>query len=65
MLSVFSKVTQPFELIGMDLIGKLKTTSTGNQYICVLIDYLTKWTQAYPLICGGSDPVHSKVVLPV
>lgn len=33
----------------MDLIGKLKTTSTGNQYICVLIDYLTKWTQAYPL----------------
>jgi len=33
----------------MDLIGKLAVTSNGNQYICVIIDYLTKWPQAYPL----------------
>lgn len=33
----------------MDLIGKLSLTGDGNQYICVIIDYLTKWPQAYPL----------------
>lgn len=33
----------------MDLIGKLTLTDNGNQYICVIIDYLTKWPQAYPL----------------
>ena len=50
-LSIFCvlKVTQPFELLGMDLIGKLSMTGGGHQYICVIIDYLTKWPQAYPL----------------
>lgn len=43
------QVSKPFELIGMDLIGKLKTTKTGNQYICVMVDYLTKWLQAYAI----------------
>lgn len=33
----------------MDLIGKLTTTDSGNRYICVMIDYLTKWPQAYAL----------------
>lgn len=43
------QVKHPFELIGMDLIGKLKTTKTGHQYVCVMVDYLTKWPQDYPL----------------
>ncbi|XP_026026956.1 uncharacterized protein LOC113024268 isoform X2 [Astatotilapia calliptera] len=42
-------VSQPFELVGMDLIGKLTETNNGHQYICVFIDYFTKWPQAYPL----------------
>ena len=47
----FCKVTQPFELIGMDLIGKLVQTDWGNQYVCVMMtDYLTKWPQAYALL---------------
>jgi len=29
----------------MDLVGKLGTTKSGNQYICVMIDYFTKWTE--------------------
>nr|XP_055055419.1 uncharacterized protein LOC129440231 [Misgurnus anguillicaudatus] len=33
----------------MDLVGKLALTDNGNQYICVIIDYMTKWPQAYPL----------------
>lgn len=33
----------------MDLVGKLATSSGGYQYICVMVDYFTKWPQAYPL----------------
>ncbi|KAF5892476.1 gag-pol fusion, partial [Clarias magur] len=42
-------VNETWELVGMDLIGKLTKTEKGNQYICVLIDYFTKWVEAYPL----------------
>lgn len=44
-----------FELLGMDLIGKL--TLNGNQYICASIDYLTKWPQAYPLKSKSAEEV--------
>lgn len=33
----------------MDLIGKVKTTKSGYQYMYVMMDYRTKWPQAYPL----------------
>lgn len=39
--------TVPLELIGMDLVGKL--SENGHQYICVMVDYCTKWSKAYPL----------------
>ena len=39
-LCCFFQVTHPFELLGME---------SGYQYICVMVDYLTKWPQAYPL----------------
>ncbi|RXN04057.1 gypsy retrotransposon integrase 1-like protein [Labeo rohita] len=42
-------VTEPLELVGMDLIGKLTPTESGYQYICVMVDYFTKWPEAYPL----------------
>ncbi|KAK5890850.1 hypothetical protein CesoFtcFv8_014332 [Champsocephalus esox] len=51
------KVTQPFELIGMDLIGKLAITKNGFQYVCVMIDYMTKWAQAYPLRSKSAEEV--------
>ncbi|RXN15276.1 myosin-1 isoform X3 [Labeo rohita] len=37
-------VTEPLELLGMDLIGKLTPTENGHQYICVMVDYFTKWS---------------------
>ena len=43
------KVSEPFELIGMDLIGPLPETVQGNKYIIVLTEYLTKWVEAKPL----------------
>lgn len=56
------KVTQPFELLGMDLIGKLTRTDSGHQYICVMIDYMTKWPQAYPLKSKSAAEVTNCII---
>lgn len=36
-------------VVAMDLVGPLKTTSNGNQYILTVTDCYTKWTEATPL----------------
>lgn len=56
------KVSQPFELLGMDLIGKLTETKHGHQYICVMIDYFTKWAQAYPLTSKAAKEVTKCII---
>lgn len=39
-------VGQPFDRIGIDLLGPLPKTTRGNRYIVVATDYLTKWPEA-------------------
>ena len=39
----------PFYMIGVDIIGPLKTTSRGNKYILSVIDYYTKYAEAVAL----------------
>ena len=39
----------PFHMIGVDLIGPLKTTRQGNKYILTVIDYYTKYAEAEAL----------------
>ena len=36
----------PFERVGVDIM-KMPLTETGNQYVIVFMDYLTKWVEAY------------------
>jgi transcription initiation factor IIE alpha subunit len=40
------KVGQPFDRIGMDIVGPLPKTKKGNKYIVVATEYLTKWPEA-------------------
>ena len=39
----------PFERIAMDLIPGLPETQNGNKHILVVVDYFSKWVEAYPL----------------
>lgn len=39
----------PFERIGMDLIGPHPRTKKGNQYALVIVDYATRFPEAFPL----------------
>ena len=47
----------PFTRVGLDLVGPLYTTNRGNKYIIVLVDYLTKWVEAEPLMKTESEDV--------
>jgi hypothetical protein len=43
---------QPFEKVGIDLIGPFPLSKSGNRHVIVAVDYLTKWviTKQYPLL---------------
>ncbi|XP_049328588.1 gypsy retrotransposon integrase-like protein 1 [Astyanax mexicanus] len=56
------KTKVPFELVGMDLIGKLVKTEQNHQYICVIIDYCTRWTQAYALKSKSAEEVTQSIL---
>ena len=40
--------TEAWYLLGMDLV-ELKTSRRGNRYILTLIDYYTKWVEAFAI----------------
>ena len=39
----------PFHRVAFDIIGPLKPTVSGNRYVLVMVDYFTKWAEAYAL----------------
>ena len=39
----------PMERIATDILGELPTTKNGNEYILVVSDYYTKWTESFPM----------------
>ena len=43
------QVGAPMERVAVDILGPLPLTSAGNRYICVAMDYFTKWPEAYAL----------------
>jgi hypothetical protein len=40
------RVGEPFDRVGIDIVGPLSITSKGNRYIVVATEYLTKWPEA-------------------
>ncbi|GFS48648.1 retrovirus-related Pol polyprotein from transposon 412 [Trichonephila clavipes] len=42
-------VRAPFERIVFDILGHLPRSSDGNKNILVVMDYFTKWPEAYPI----------------
>ena len=43
------QVGAPMERVAVDIAGPLPLTAAGNRYICVAMDYFTKWPEAYAL----------------
>ncbi len=40
----------PFDHVAFDVIGPLPTTANGNRFILTVIDYFSKWVEAYALL---------------
>ena len=51
----------PGQVLGLDLIGPLITSTQGNKYIMVLIDHYSGWIEAYPLLNKSNEAVWSKL----
>ncbi|KAK3895061.1 hypothetical protein Pcinc_001229 [Petrolisthes cinctipes] len=43
------QVRAPMERVTVDIAGPLPRTDKGNRYICVAMDYFTKWPEAYAI----------------
>ena len=50
-------VGEPFNQIGIDFVGPLPITPSGNKYIIVAMDYLTKWPEAKPVPSATAEQV--------
>ena len=38
----------PWQVVAVDAINKLPKAPNGDQHLCVFVDYLTGWVEAYP-----------------
>ncbi|KAK4322225.1 hypothetical protein Pmani_007023 [Petrolisthes manimaculis] len=43
------QVGAPMEIVTVDFVGLLPPTDKGNRYICVAMNYFTKWPDAYAI----------------
>lgn len=48
---------EPMERLAIDVLGPLPTSEAGNKFILVVMDYFTKWPEAYPLPDQGAVTV--------
>ena len=41
--------TEPMAMTAMDVVGPLPLTTSGNQYILVFTDYMSRFPEAFPM----------------
>lgn len=52
----------PMERVAVDIVGPLRRTSRGNRFICVAMDYFSKWPEAYALPDHEAETVAAVLV---
>jgi len=50
-------VAECFELVAMDILGPFPTTETGNKYVIVFCEYLTRWPEAFAIPDAKAETV--------
>ena len=52
----------PLEKVAADIVGPFPVSKTGNKYILVVMDYFTRWAEAYAIPNQEATTVASKLV---
>ena len=52
----------PFDKIAIDVVTECKTSSSGNRHILTIIDHLTRWPEAFPILDKSADTIVSTFI---
>ena len=50
------------QVVAVDIMGPLPETDDGNKYVLVVVDYFTRWTEAYGIRNQEAATVAKKLV---
>ena len=49
LLQPLPPVSEPWERIGMDIVGELPPSANNDKFLLVIVDYYSRWVEAIPL----------------
>ncbi len=52
----------PFERLGMDVVGPVERSCSGNRFMLVITDYATRYPEVFPLRSGKAKSVATSLV---
>ena len=53
---------RPFDKIAIDLVTECETSTSGNKHILTIIDHLTGWLEAFPILDKSADTIVSTFI---
>ena len=53
---------RPFDKIVIDLVMECEASTSGNKHILTIIDHLTEWPEAFPILDKSSDTIVSTFI---
>ncbi len=56
------QVVNPFDMLGVDVMGPVRQTYDGNRFIVVFMDYFTKWPEAFATADQKADTIANLLV---
>ena len=61
-LQIMEISNRPFDKIAMDLITECETSNSGNKHMLTIIDHLTGWPEANPILDISADTIVSTFI---
>ena len=53
---------RPFNKIAIDLVTDCETSTSGNKHILTIIDHLTGWSEAFPILDKSADTIVATLI---